>query len=502
MAKKGQPIQLQIEVNNDEEWDKLLQRDGLIVVDVYSDWCGPCLGMQANLKKLKLEIGGDMLQLAIAKSDGIAQLARFRNKSEPTWMFLSKGKMVNLMFGADAPKLTRLIVEELKKEQLTLDGKTTDRTPIDITELAEEEKIRYDAAEAIRREAKEKEERKKAKELMERRTAECENICKNLPNYGTAIIFPCARDKYKEVIGELVDEAGLVISQTEKVKITVEMLEELLYFANYKFPEKTTEDIVANKLSFALLFKRSSDGLTGCIDDVVLQLVYGNSRRPPGDDNSPSQKLSKPGAEQNLPEEEAQDNVVLGIWAPGNCLARAMILKVLFPTISSPFLLPDVKEVPVHVAMAFDAFKAKDVMELSDKYPEHVLSYGYFSSDVVGEAKLIAKTTDKFESRTASATYEEKFVIQLAKIDPEVFAAFEDLGYTYMSKDVEIGESDCNYFFPDDYNTPEAEIITYLKKKSKKKDWGNFQSIRTQLKTTYRPKTLTQRSMPDAAKTR
>lgn len=30
MAKKGQPVQLQLEVNNDDEWDKLMQKDGLI----------------------------------------------------------------------------------------------------------------------------------------------------------------------------------------------------------------------------------------------------------------------------------------------------------------------------------------------------------------------------------------------------------------------------------------------------------------------------------------
>lgn len=39
------------------------------VVDVYSEWCGPCQGMAANLKKLKLEIGGDMLHLAVVRND-------------------------------------------------------------------------------------------------------------------------------------------------------------------------------------------------------------------------------------------------------------------------------------------------------------------------------------------------------------------------------------------------------------------------------------------------
>lgn len=152
MAKKGQAVQLQIEVNNDEEWEKLIQRDGLIVVDIYSEWCGPCLGMQANLKKIKLELGGDLLILAVAKADGISRLSRFRNKSEPTWMFISKGKMVNMMFGADAPKLTRLITEELKKEQLAQDGQSTDRTPMEVTDLSDEERVRYDAAESIQRE--------------------------------------------------------------------------------------------------------------------------------------------------------------------------------------------------------------------------------------------------------------------------------------------------------------------------------------------------------------
>lgn len=112
---------------------------------------------------------------------------------------------------------------------------------------------------------------------------------------------------------------------------------------------------------------------------------------------------------------------------------------------------------------------AREVFELSDKHPGKVISYGYFSSDRSGEAKLLGKTTDQYEARNETVTYEEKIIIQLAKDDPNCFMEFMDLGPSYISTDIEVGELDCRYFFPPGYNTPEAEIITYMKKKSKKK---------------------------------
>lgn len=36
-----------------------------LVVDVYTEWCGPCIPMIANLKRIKLELGGDTLHYAI-----------------------------------------------------------------------------------------------------------------------------------------------------------------------------------------------------------------------------------------------------------------------------------------------------------------------------------------------------------------------------------------------------------------------------------------------------
>lgn len=126
--------------------------------------------------------------------------------------------MVNFMFGANAPKLTRLIIEELKKENEAREGRR-ERVQNEISDICDEERERLEVIENQRLLARQKEEEKAAKELYDRRTAECHQILETLQHFGVIIVFPHAKSVYHEAFGDLFGEAGLTISQTEKVSI-------------------------------------------------------------------------------------------------------------------------------------------------------------------------------------------------------------------------------------------------------------------------------------------
>lgn len=75
------------------------------------------------------------------------------------------------------------------------------------------------------------------------------------------------------------------------MKVTEDMIQELTFFCHDKFSERSKNDLISNNISLILLLKRSTENLPGDIDEIVLQVVYGNMRQPPGDDKSPSKEL-------------------------------------------------------------------------------------------------------------------------------------------------------------------------------------------------------------------
>jgi thioredoxin 1 len=76
------------------------KHDGLVVVDFWAIWCGPCRMVAPILDQLAVEYAG---KAKVAKLDVDANQAtamRFNVRSIPTILFFKNGKLVDTVIGA------------------------------------------------------------------------------------------------------------------------------------------------------------------------------------------------------------------------------------------------------------------------------------------------------------------------------------------------------------------------------------------------------------------
>jgi len=124
MARKKTEVVLQVEVETQEEWEEMLAKEGLTVVDVYQDWSGPCKAMVSNFRRFKNELGDDLLRFAVAKADTVDALEKYRGRCEPCFLFFAGGVLVSVIRGANCPLLQKYVFDQLATEHRVLDGAT------------------------------------------------------------------------------------------------------------------------------------------------------------------------------------------------------------------------------------------------------------------------------------------------------------------------------------------------------------------------------------------
>ncbi|NXD19450.1 TXND3 protein, partial [Spelaeornis formosus] len=111
-------ILFQTIISNQDQWDEMLLTKGIVVIDVYQAWCGPCKAVLNLFRKLRNDFSDDnVLHFAVAESDNIETLKPFRRSCEPVFLFSVQGKILAMVKGVNAPLIIKTVTDLVQEER-------------------------------------------------------------------------------------------------------------------------------------------------------------------------------------------------------------------------------------------------------------------------------------------------------------------------------------------------------------------------------------------------
>ncbi len=85
----------------EQNFDEALSREsGLMMVDFWAEWCGPCKAIAPVLEDLAQESAGRVTLAKVNVDENPGLAARYGIRSIPTILFVKQGKVADQVIGA------------------------------------------------------------------------------------------------------------------------------------------------------------------------------------------------------------------------------------------------------------------------------------------------------------------------------------------------------------------------------------------------------------------
>ncbi|CAB3248078.1 unnamed protein product [Arctia plantaginis] len=391
----------------------------------------------------------------------------------------TSGQLINVVFGADAPRIVKTIEQELKNEELAKKGELEriKRAPHELTPPEQLPEVLHSPLfqEIATRQAKLEEERKIKEQAaveaarFDRREARAQRLETHFADICPALLMPHAQKNLRKIT-DSIEPFGLILADKCPIVVGKEGAR-ILAVEDPEMGTTAAAAAIAERPSLALLFKKVPDK-EGDIIELTRQALCGDHL----DENDEARK--------KLPSTELRADDVPGIFVPADRHQRAAALDLLFPKMVGSIIEPPPAPEPPHIAIMFGAWQRRAVLSIATQpnLVSRLMHYGFFADTNIEEPTLVCKNIDQYELRP-DKDYCETIVLMIAVglaepllADPEQLfpaEAPEDLvalGPLHISEDAVKGSEECARFFPLGYSVPERKAKLKNKKKKKRRN--------------------------------
>ncbi|XP_049701205.2 thioredoxin domain-containing protein 3 [Helicoverpa armigera] len=281
-------IELFINIHNEKEFESVIKHNTelLICAEIYSNAFGSCTALDKLFTTMKLDWSNGKLILLKVPADEIEALKRFKDHSEPVYIFILNGKVTKVFRGVDSVRFAEVAKKELSYYRQLQAGVTLDRPVYELDEPTPDEMEWMLATES--------EKQQEMTSLLARRSARqavrkrhrATLMVPYLSDVNFVLFWPHCFHAHPELY-EQWDANNIIMVGREEVEMTEEKIADIFYAGDAPLNEASLHKLMSGR-ALAICFRLLEPDVN--FVSLVRRILY--EEEPPWDEGKSMASLT------------------------------------------------------------------------------------------------------------------------------------------------------------------------------------------------------------------